>query len=153
MPALLGDDITSLKWILRSICARRKARTPPGGGAEDIIEGTAVSASLLCLVHCLALPLLLLLLPGIIGVFARSEAFHYVALALVVPSAAAAFWLGYRRHRTHGPALLGVAGVACLAVALLPGLAEGAETWITVAGSLLLVLGHTLNWRRRTCAV
>lgn len=116
----------------------------------NVIEGAAVSASLLCLVHCLALPLLLLLLPGIIGLFARSEAFHYVALALVVPSAVAAFWLGYRRHRALRPALLGLAGVGCLVVALLPGRAEGAETWFTVAGSLMLVAGHTMNWRLRT---
>ncbi|MGK6319459.1 MerC domain-containing protein [Sphingomonas sp. DT-204] len=134
------------------MCAKTTATQIDGQRRTDIIEGAAVSASVLCLVHCLALPLLLLLLPGIIGLFARSEAFHYVALALVVPSAAGAFWLGYRRHRTPGPALLGVAGVGCLVAALLPGLAEGAETWVTVAGSLLLVIGHTLNWRWRTCA-
>lgn len=41
----------------------------------DIVEGTAVSASLLCVVHCLALPVLILLLPGALGLFAQSEAF------------------------------------------------------------------------------
>lgn len=111
-----------------------------------------MSASLLCLVHCLALPFLLLLLPGIIGLFARSEAFHYGAVALIVPSAIAAFWLGYRRHRALRPALFGVVGVGCLVVALLPETAEGAETWLTVAGSLLLVTGHMMNWRLRTHA-
>lgn len=134
------------------MCAKNTETKIAGQRGTDIIEGTAVSASLLCLVHCLALPLLLLLLPGIIGVFARSEAFHYIALALIVPSAGAAFWLGYQRHRTPGPVLLGVAGVACLAIALLPILSEGAEIWMTVAGSLFLVTGHMLNWRRRTCA-
>lgn len=120
--------------------------------STNVIEGAAISASLLCLVHCLALPFLLLLLPGIIGLFARSEAFHYAALALIVPSAVAAFWLGYRRHRALRPALFGVAGVGGLAVALLPGLTEGTETWLTVAGSLLLVAGHMMNWRLRTHA-
>lgn len=118
--------------------------------STNVIEGAAISASLLCLVHCLALPFLLLLLPGIIGLFARSEAFHYAALALIVPSAAAAFWLGYRRHRALRPTLFGVAGVGGLAVALLPGMTEGTETWLTVAGSLLLVAGHMMNWRLRT---
>lgn len=51
----------------------------------NVIKGAAVSASLLCLVHCLALPVLLLVLPGIIGLFAQSAAFHYAALALVIP--------------------------------------------------------------------
>lgn len=112
-----------------------------------------MSASLLCLVHCLALPLLLLLLPGVIGLFAQSDAFHYLALAFVVPSAFAAFWLGYRRHRSLPPTLLGLGGVICLVIALLPRLAESDELWFTVAGSLLLVTGHMMNWRLRTHAV
>jgi hypothetical protein len=118
----------------------------------NVIEGAAVSASLLCLVHCLALPFLLLLLPGVMGLFVRSDAFHYVALALVVPAALAAFGLGYRRHRARRPALLGLTGVILLAIALLPGVGEGGELWLTVAGSLLLVIGHVTNWRLRTHA-
>ncbi|MFC4254160.1 MerC family mercury resistance protein [Altererythrobacter xixiisoli] len=117
-----------------------------------MVEGAAVSASLLCLLHCIALPLLLLLLPGMLGLFAQSEAFHFAALALVIPSALAAFALGYRRHRKLLPPLLGVIGVASLVAALLPGQAEGAETLITVMGSALLVAGHALNWRLRAQA-
>lgn len=127
-----------------------------GRGISDkrtsIVEGTAMSASLLCLVHCLALPILLLLLPGTLGLFAQSEAFHYAALALVVPAALAAFWLGYQRHGTAGPAALGTAGVACLVGALLPSPFEDLETILTVTGSLLLIAGHTINWRLRTRA-
>lgn len=120
--------------------------------STNVVESAALSASLLCLVHCLALPLLLLLLPGVIGMFAQSEAFHYFALTLVLPAVLAAFWLGYRRHRAGRPALLGVTGVGCLVIALLPGVGESAELWLTVAGSLLLITGHTMNWRLRTHA-
>ncbi|WP_414900943.1 MerC domain-containing protein [Sphingomonas flavalba] len=90
-----------------------------------------------------------MLLPGAIGLFAASAAFHYVALALVVPAALAAFWVGYLRHRALPPAVLGCIGAGCLAAALLPGMAEGAETWATVTGSLFLIAGHLLNWRLR----
>jgi hypothetical protein len=134
------------------MCAKEVLQRGPGDRRTNFVESAAISASLLCLIHCLALPLLLLLLPGMLGLFAHSEAFHYAVLLLVVPSAFAAFWLGYRRHRAIVPALLGVAGVACLVLALLPGQAEGFETWATVAGSLLLVIGHTMNWRLRTRA-
>lgn len=123
-----------------------------GRRRTNMIEGAAVSVSLLCLAHCLLLPVLLLLLPGVIGLFAQSEAFHYVALALVVPAALAAFWLGYRRHHARRPAFLGIIGSICLVVALLPGVGEGGELWFTVAGSLLLVTGHTMNWRLRSHA-
>ncbi len=133
----------------------RASNEPPQSRVEphaNLIEGTAVSASLLCLVHCLALPLLLLLLPGIVGLFAQSAAFHYGALALIAPTALAAFSLGYRRHRAVLPVLLGLTGIVCLVIALLPGTGERIELWCTVAGSLILVAGHGMNWRLRSHA-
>jgi len=126
--------------------------TNPGrsaGRQVNAIEGAAISASLLCLVHCLALPLLLLLMPGALGLWVRSPAFHYAALLLLVPLALASFWIGYRRHRRLCPILLGTTGVAGVGLALLPVIGEQAETSLTVAGSLLLVVGHTQNWRLR----
>lgn len=117
----------------------RRARYRPAIRPANLVEGTAMFTSVLCLVHCLALPLLLLLLPGVLGLFAQSEAFHYAALALIIPAAFAAFRLGYRRHGARLPALMGVAGVICLAIALLPGVGEGDELWLTVTGSLFLV--------------
>ena len=100
--------------------------------------------------HCLALPFLLLLLPGIIGLFAQSTAFHYFALALVVPAALAAFLFGYRRHGAVLPVLMGLVGIGCLVIALLPDAREDIELWFTVAGSLFLVTGHAMNWRLRS---
>ncbi len=128
----------------------RPSRRP---STTDLVEGAAVSASLLCLVHCLALPLLLLTLPVIAGAIFESELFHIVAAALVVPAAALAFLLGYRRHRATFPATLGSAGVACIVAALFPALNETAAAAITAIGSLLLIGGHIFNWRlRRTIA-
>lgn len=72
---------------------------------------------------------------------------------MIAPAALAAFSLGYKRHHALLPVLLGIAGVGCLTVALLPNMAESSELWLTVAGSLLLVTGHILNWRLRTHGV
>lgn len=128
----------------------RRLRRP---STTDMVEGAAVSASLLCLVHCLALPLLLLALPVIAGTIFESELFHIVVAALIVPAAALAFRLGYRRHRSLRPAIFGSAGVACIVAALFPALGEPAAAAITAIGSLLLIGGHIFNWRlRRTLA-
>tara|TARA_R110000822_G_scaffold107232_1_gene235736 strand:+ start:207 stop:614 length:408 start_codon:yes stop_codon:yes gene_type:complete len=123
--------------------------SPLARNGNDLIEGTAISVSLLCLVHCLALPVLLLILPGLLGILARSEIFHAAVFLVIAPFAAIAFLIGYRSHGQVAPALLGMSGLACLAVALIPGLEEQREYWITVAGSLLLVIGHLLNWAKR----
>ncbi len=131
---------------------RIQGNTRRTGKGANIVESAALSASALCLIHCLALPVLLMAVPGMIGLFVESEAFHYVALALVLPTALAAFWIGYRRHRVAGPALLGAAGAGFLAIALAPSASEISETWLTVAGSLLLIAGHAMNWRLRAHA-
>lgn len=116
----------------------------------NIAEGAAISTSLLCLVHCLALPVLVIL-PGTIGLFVRSEDFHYVALALVTPFAVLTLTRGYRWHRVALPAILGAAGVLLLAAALVPQL-RGLESHVTAVGSLMLVAAHVFNWRLRADA-
>ena len=133
------------------MCAEQSSH-PPRQSMADAIEGTAISASFLCLVHCLALPLLLLLLPGTLAAFAQSDRVHYWAFALIAPSAVAAFWLGYRRHASLRPGLFGAAGLACLAAAIMPGAPERVAITLTVCGSLLLVTGHLINWRERSHA-
>lgn len=132
-----------------TLSERCERREPVQGRLlADIIESTAISASTLCMVHCLALPVLLFLVPGLLGAFVQSELFHLAALAMVAPAALAAFFLGYRRHGRTGPAILGVAGVACLVLGVAAWLPVS-ETMMTVSGSLLLVAGHLWNWRER----
>lgn len=134
---------------MRSNLSRSGVQHSASQKGTHAIEAAAASASILCLVHCLALPLLLLL-PGILGLWFLSESFHIAAFAFIVPSALAAFMLGYRRHHALTPALCGMAGIILLAGALVPGISEIAETGLTVVGSLLLLAGHGLNWRKRT---
>lgn len=127
---------------------RQNGRAAAKINRTDLIEAAAAGTSLLCLVHCLALPMLVLMLPAMLGLFVSSEAFHWVALFLIVPAALAAFYLGYRRHRAVLPTLLGTAGLVLLGLSLWPPLAV-AETGLTVAGSLTLIAGHGINWRLR----
>lgn len=116
----------------------------------NAVESAALFASLGCIAHCLALPLVILLLPGALALFAQSEAFHAVLLGLVLPTALTAFWLGSRRHGAIWPGLLGTLGIAGLGVALF--LAGTAQVALTVTGSLLLIGGHLINWRLRSRA-
>src|SRR3546814_17195654 len=52
---------------------------------RGLIEHTALGASLLCLIHCLALPLLFAALPALSSVIPVSRPFHLVMLAIAVP--------------------------------------------------------------------
>jgi hypothetical protein len=102
--------------------------------------------SFACLLHCLLTPLLVSLLPLFgLGLLA-SDSFHAVFAVGVLLAAALALIPGFRVHRRASVPALGIAGVTSVAVgaAMSHG---GAETLLTVIGSLLLVAAHVSNLR------
>jgi hypothetical protein len=115
-------------------------RPPP------LVDGIAVSASLLCLAHCLALPLLVASLPALGVLATNSVVVHALLLMLAVPLGVWALARG--RHRAGWwPLALGVAGFTLMGTALL--LAPLGERWLTVAGVSLVAIAHWGNWRAR----
>jgi hypothetical protein len=108
--------------------------------------GVVVSTA--CVVHCVALPLALALLPAIGVSFLAEGAFHQVLAVLVLLVAGLAFVPGYRaHHRRHIP-LIGAVGTVLLAgAAFAPRLGLLAESTITALGGSVLVLAHVLNRR------
>lgn len=120
------------------------------GSAVDVSETAAMIASLICLIHCLALPLLVAALPLLSGSLVTSEIFHAVILAFAVPVSGIALIAGYHRHGASGPPVVGGIGLLCLIAGV--SLTDGgwSETAFTVAGSLFLSVAHITNWRMRT---
>ena len=115
----------------------------------DWIERAALSASFLCLVHCLALPFLLAALPVLSGVFALPGDLHVVILAFAIPSSLAALLLGRHGHRAGAPLAIGIMGLSLLTLGALAFGSTRLETPVTVAGSLALAFAHVANWRLR----
>ncbi len=118
----------------------------------DWVERAAVSASLLCLVHCLALPFLLAALPALATIVPVSESFHLWVLAFAVPASAIALLSGMTRHGTTWLLVPGAIGLALLASGAIPFGTTRWETPLTIIGSLTLAGTHLLNWRRRHAA-
>lgn len=114
---------------------------------QNLGDGLAIGASFLCLVHCLMLPVLIVLLPTLGAFLAVPEQFHVWALAFTVPTSALALVAGYRRHGWLTPLLCVAPALVLLATGALLAKSELAETVWTVLGATLLSLGHVLNWR------
>jgi MerC mercury resistance protein len=112
-------------------------------------DGFGVGASVLCLVHCLALPLLIAALPAIAERLDLGEGFHLGVLLFAIPTSTFALIEGWRRHRGVAPLFVGGAGLALMAAGLAFESWVAMETGVTVAGSLLLAGAHVSNWRRR----
>jgi hypothetical protein len=106
-------------------------------------DGWAIGLSLLCLVHCLALPLLAASLPAAALLITHSTATHALLLALALPLGLVVLWRG-RTAAGPWPLRLGGAGFALMAGAIvLPALDQP----LTIAGVALVMAGHLLNWR------
>src|SRR5690606_36546826 len=105
--------------------------------------------SAVCIVHCLAIPLIVAILP-IAALGLGGGHFHGLMLWLVVPVSAVDFALGYRVHRRVDVVAVGIAAVALLMVAGIYGhdqWAAAVEAAVSVVASLILAGSHWVNFR------
>lgn len=106
---------------------------PTGSSWSDVV---GITASLACVVHCLAAPFLLLLLPSAGSIWAHPAA-HWLLAALVLPLA---LWVIFRGYRVHGRRLALVAaglGAALIVAGLVIPELGGLETQASASTSVL----------------
>lgn len=118
------------------------------------LDGFAVAVSALCVLHCLALPLVVAGLP-FLAQFADTH-LHVQVLVAVLPLSTAALALGFRRHRDGRILTAGACGMLLLVVGATLAhdqLGVLADRAFTVTGSFVLALAHFLNaYRSRQVA-
>jgi hypothetical protein len=113
------------------------------------IDASAVTLSGLCLIHCMAVPLLAAFLP-VAGVFADAEWVHKAFVAAALPVSGFAIVRSWKPGGGTGFALLASPGLTLLvSAAFAPALHE-LETPLTVTGALLLGSAHIWRWNRHT---
>jgi len=120
------------------------------GHVSRYFDRIAIALSAICIVHCIAVPLVLTALPIAAVWLGPERHFHAAMLWLVLPTSVGGFALGYRVHRRFGIVALGAVGVAALTVAALWGHDQwppAAESAVSIAGSVVLAAAHWLNFR------
>lgn len=123
--------------------------------STDWLDGAAVGLSGLCLLHCLALPFVVGVLPMLMP-FAESH-LHAQMLYFAVPLSVVAIGIGFARHRSPRVVIAAAAGLTLLIVGAT--VAHGslgifADRLFTVSGSLILAAAHLWNGllsRRHAC--
>ena len=113
-----------------------------------LFDASAMALSGLCLVHCLALPLLASLLP-LLGTWSESPWVHAVFAGVALPLSSYTLWRAHR-HGSLPIALWAMAGAGLTGLLLgaLEWPSHALETPITVTGSLLIASAHLWNWHR-----
>ena len=115
-----------------------------------VFDRIAITLSAICIVHCLAVPLLVGLLPIAAISFGDNQHFHELMLWLVVPTSLVGFSMGFGVHRRVGIVLTGALGVVVLWLVAIYGHGvwrTDVEVVVSVAGSLVLGGAHWMNFR------
>lgn len=121
------------------------------------LDRYAISASTVCAIHCLCLPLLLALFPALSSSIFGQEEFHVLLLWMVIPLSLVSLSLGCKRHRSRFVALLGLAGLTVLILTATlghEGLGEIGERVATLIGASLIATAHLRNYvlcRQNAC--
>ncbi len=116
---------------------------------QPLADRAAIGLSLLCALHCTALPLLLVLSPSVLAMGFQDEAFHLWIVLVVIPVSVFALTMGCREHKHMGVLFLGVAGLLVLALSGMFGhdlLGAMGEKAATLFGAGLIAVSHVKNF-------
>ncbi len=127
---------------------RRHGRPGAAPKTTDLAEGVAITASLLCLAHCLLLPLLLAWSPTVSRTLDLPFDLHLWIVLLAGP-VSLSILLKAARHKRLLVMSAGLTGLGLLVLALVLPVTEPMEVAISSTGSVLLAIAHLTNWFAR----
>ena len=116
--------------------------------STGLLDQVAIWLSGLCMLHCIALPFILIAVP-LFEQFAADH-FHLQMLVFVLPVSTIAFMAGYKRHRHPGMFLWGAVGMVLLVIGATWAHNEVglvADRVMTISGSFILAAAHYANSR------
>jgi len=117
---------------------------------QALSDKSAITLSFLCIVHCLALPVVVVLLPVIATFNLQDEVVHWWMLFAVVPISLYALTMGCKKHKNYNVMAFGLLGLVILIVTPFLGhdlLGESGESLLTTIGALVIAGGHVINQR------
>jgi len=120
-------------------------------GASLVLDKASISLSVVCAIHCLLLPLALVLIPSMAVLPIADERFHQLLVVLVLPTSLFALTIGCRRHRQWRVMVCGALGLTVLFLTVLAGhemLGEFGEKSLTLLGAILVAISHIINFRQ-----
>lgn len=121
---------------------------------QSALDFSGIGVSILCLAHCLILPVLAVaapaLLPHAIVGFFHDEAVHLLLFIIAAPIAIAGLFWGASISGAHWPTIAAAGvGLALMLVGATHMVSTRVEIIVTVLGVTLLAGAHFFNWRRK----
>ena len=117
---------------------------------QEYSDKTAISLSLICLAHCLLVPILLVMFSGYVTLAYNNELIHYLLLLLAIPVSLYALIRGMRNHSKFSFFVIGLIGIITLVFAITIGTViwgEFGEKLFTAIGASIIVFAHYKNYK------
>ncbi len=121
-----------------------------GSAKRGYLDTVAVVFSAVCMLHCLALPIIFTILPIVNVALLDEQSFHLLMLVFILPVSLIALSIGCRQHKDPLTLTLGIIGLGALTFTAVFGhdlFGLSGERLATSAGSLVLALAHIQNYR------
>ncbi|WP_159821520.1 MerC domain-containing protein [Colwellia sp. 20A7] len=118
---------------------------------QALTDKFSIGLSMLCAIHCMLLPLLLVALPSLGALQLDNEAFHIWMLIAVIPTSIYALTLGCKKHQRYRLITWGVSGLTLMILAVTLGhevIGDSGEKLLTLFGATFVVIAHIGNFRR-----
>lgn len=119
---------------------------------SNIWDKVGIGLSLLCLLHCLMLPLVILSLPMMARFYLGNALVHLGLALIILPVGLMSFIKGYLHHRSLRPLTIGAGALMIIALAPFAVHVLGwnlPEASMMIFGSITLIVAHLMN--RRSC--
>ena len=126
--------------------------------SRDYLDRIAISLSSLCAIHCVALPVVAMLMPLLSSTIEHGSAlheywFHRFILIFILPISIFALISGYRCHKQVIPIFIASIGLAVLLFTAIfadtlindHSLPHSAETLFTIVAGIIHAIGHIMN--------
>ena len=142
---------------------------------QQFSDKLSICLSICCILHCIALPLVIIILPSVASFWISNENVHVILVILAIPISLFAMGKSLRKHHNYRCIALAVLGLFLLVVAIFihdiglngeyghnvhgheeknnhahdehGGLGETLETIFTIIDGLILLSSHFLNIR------
>ena len=112
------------------------------------LDRTAIGLSLVCLAHCLLIPVGLAVLPALGASLLDTETtVHWILLSLAFPVSLLAVTLAARRHRDRWVVALALTGLVALFVGVSHLIGHAFEALLSIIGASLILTAHLRNWK------
>jgi len=131
---------------MRPFLARSAFVATPGTPPTTHWDKTAIFLSALCLVHCLAIPIALLLGTAASQWLLDTETqMHWLLLALAAPLSGFTLWHGYKKHNAKAILFFGCTGLTLMLIGVSHLLGDRFEIVLTAIGVSLVLVAHVKN--------